>query len=389
MRIAHAKLFVLACVLAVAVSQASLTAEAAEVGNIEVCYYCGVGSEAANFFQGVQDGPIFKINNFTSAPLTNIEFAANGDTYHVGTIAALGNVILLPGVSNDGGTHASGAFWFVTGSLRDTSEEGPNSNSTPFVLNAVAGGESATTGTFTPATSVQAKSNDGTVTNIDFLGGPGDNDRPCDNCYGPDVVATINTAATPPAPTITSLQPNSLDAGSAAFTLTVTGSNFVSGDTVDWNGIQLTTTYVSSAKLTAKVPATDVAAAGSAAVTVVDTAADGVASAPALFAIPLTSIVIGSQTIKSASSEYSITLTLENTGFHTAKDIALTGAYLATTETSTTLPIDIASLAPSGVKAVTLSFPSSVGKAGVKRFLSLYGSYIGGGISLTSLETLP
>jgi len=366
-----------------------LTAEAEEVGNIEVCYYCGVGSDAANFFQGVKDGPIFKINNLTSAPLTNVEFTANGDTYHVGTIAALGNVILLPGVSNDGGTHTSGAFWFVTGSIRDTSEEGPNSNTTPFVLNAVAGGESVTTDTFTPATSVQATSNDGTVKNINFLGGPGDNDGPCENCYGPDIVATINTAVTPPAPTITSLLPTSLNAGSAAFVLTVTGSKFVSGDTVEWNGIPLTTTYVSASKLTAKVPATDVAAAGSAAVTVVDTAADGVASAPVLFTIPLTSIVISSQTIKSAASEYSITLTLENTGFQTAKDIALTGAYLATTETSTTIPIDIAALAPKGVKAVTLSFPSSVGKAGVQRYLLVYGSYAGGGISLTSLETLP
>jgi hypothetical protein len=38
---------------------------------------------------------------------------------------------------------------------------------------------------------------------------------------------------------------------------------------------------------------------------------------------------------------------------------------------------------------VTLSFPSSVGKAGDERYLLLDGSYAGGGISLSSLETLP
>ena len=174
-------------------------AHAAEVGNIEVCYYCGVGSDAANFSQGVQDGPIFEINDLTSTALTNVTFTADGDTYNVGTVGALSSVILIPGVSNDGGTHAAGAFWQVTGGILDTSDDGPNSNSTQFELNALFGGVSATTGIFTPATSIQALSNDGSVSDISFLGGPGNNDGPCNNCYGPDVVATIdtNSSATP------------------------------------------------------------------------------------------------------------------------------------------------------------------------------------------------
>lgn len=187
-------------------------------------------------------------------------------------------------------------------------------------------------------------------------------------------------------PSIASLQLNSLDAGSAAFTLTVNGANFVSGDTVDWNGIPLTTTFVSSSKLTAKVSAAEVEAAGSAAVTVVD---GSKASNSALFAIPLTSIVIKSQSIKTAATGYSITLTLSNSGVDAATDISLTGAYLATSPTSTSLPVDIASIAAGGTKTVTLSFPSSAGKAGEQEYLLLYGSYAGGGISLSSLVTFP
>jgi hypothetical protein len=193
----------------------------------------------------------------------------------------------------------------------------------------------------------------------------------------------------PVPPSISSLQPNSLDAGSAAFTLTVNGSQFVNGDTVEWNSVPLATTYESSSKLTAKVSAAEVAAAGSAAVTVVNTAGGKVASNPALFTIPLTSIVINSQTIKTVSGGYSITLNLRNSGFKPAMNISLNGGYLATSETLTPLPVDIASIAAGGTKTVTLSFPSAAGKAGEEEYLLLYGSYVGGGITLSSVETLP
>ena len=182
----------LAIGVAAAVGAMTLPAVAMEVGNIEVCYNCGTGSDASNFFQGVQDGPIFEINNLTSTSLTNVLFTANGDTYNVGTIAGLANVVLIPGVSNDGGTHTG--FWRVFGFILDTSDSGPNDNTTPFDLTALFGATSATTGTFTPATSLQASSNDNTITvGINFLGGGPASDGACNDCYGPDIVATINT----------------------------------------------------------------------------------------------------------------------------------------------------------------------------------------------------
>lgn len=203
-----------------------------------------------------------------------------------------------------------------------------------------------------------------------------------------DIVLNAISLANAGVPTIASLQPGSLDAGSAALTLTVNGSKFDTDDTVEWNGVPMATTFVSASKLTAKVSAADVGSAGSAAVTVVE-AADGATSKPALFTIPLTSIVIASQAIKTESGGYSITLTLKNSGFNAATDVSLTGACLGTTATSSALPIDITSIAPNGSKTVTLNFPASAGKAGTQEFLLLYGSYAGGGFSLSSLETLP
>ena len=75
-------------------------------------------------------------------------------------------------------------------------------------------------------------------------------------------------APPPSTPTLSSLSPSSAPAGSAGFTLTVTGTNFVSGSTVLWNGAARTTSFAGSTQLSAAIPASDVATAGSATVTV-------------------------------------------------------------------------------------------------------------------------
>jgi hypothetical protein len=73
-----------------------------------------------------------------------------------------------------------------------------------------------------------------------------------------------------PLPTISSLSPASASAGGAAFTLTVSGSNYGSGATVVyWNSTALTTTYVNSAEVMAAVPASLITSPGSVSVTVV------------------------------------------------------------------------------------------------------------------------
>lgn len=69
-------------------------------------------------------------------------------------------------------------------------------------------------------------------------------------------------------PSLSSLSPGSANAGSSAFTLTVSGTNFYSGSVVKWNGAARTTTYVSGSQLTASISAADVATAGVATITV-------------------------------------------------------------------------------------------------------------------------
>ena len=56
-----------------------------------------------------------------------------------------------------------------------------------------------------------------------------------------------------PTPVVTSISPNMKMAGSATFTITVTGLNFNSSSKVFWNGVELPTSYVSATRLVATV----------------------------------------------------------------------------------------------------------------------------------------
>jgi Abnormal spindle-like microcephaly-assoc'd, ASPM-SPD-2-Hydin/FG-GAP-like repeat len=64
------------------------------------------------------------------------------------------------------------------------------------------------------------------------------------------------------------LIPQAAQPGSAGFTLTVDGAGFVNGSVVSWNGSPRSTTFISPAKVTAAINASDVATAGTASVTV-------------------------------------------------------------------------------------------------------------------------
>ena len=81
------------------------------------------------------------------------------------------------------------------------------------------------------------------------------------------------------------LMPDAVKPGGTGFTLTVNGTGFVSGATVDWNGSLLKTTFVSSSQLTASVPASDIATAGTASVTVVNPSPGGGTSNVVFFSI--------------------------------------------------------------------------------------------------------
>ena len=86
---------------------------------------------------------------------------------------------------------------------------------------------------------------------------------------GGDAVIQVSwTGAGTPGPTLSAITPSSATAGGAAFTLVADGANFASGATVLWNGAARGTTVVSATRVTATIPAGDIAVAGSAAVAV-------------------------------------------------------------------------------------------------------------------------
>ncbi|HKV06048.1 MAG TPA: IPT/TIG domain-containing protein [Candidatus Acidoferrales bacterium] len=88
-----------------------------------------------------------------------------------------------------------------------------------------------------------------------------------------------------PKPAISSLSPSSATHGGASFTLTVVGTDFVQTSVVQWNGTALATTFLSGTELEAQVPASDIASAGSATVTVMNPMPGGGTSAGSMFTI--------------------------------------------------------------------------------------------------------
>ena len=120
---------------------------------------------------------------------------------------------------------------------------------------------SALTTTFVSATQVKA------AVPAALLSGPGTVSVTVNTASGTSAGAAF-TINPPPPPSITSLSPSSVTSGGAAFTLIVYGTKFVSGAVVNWNGGALTTTLVSATQVKAAVPASLIATAGTASVTV-------------------------------------------------------------------------------------------------------------------------
>ncbi|MBI2686890.1 MAG: choice-of-anchor D domain-containing protein [Acidobacteria bacterium] len=91
------------------------------------------------------------------------------------------------------------------------------------------------------------------------------------------------SAVSNPLPVLDTFVPAAVSAGGGAFALTVTGSRFVSGSTVNWNGTARTTTFVSVTELRAAIAAADIVAPGSIEITVTSPAPGGGKSAGKIF----------------------------------------------------------------------------------------------------------
>jgi len=95
----------------------------------------------------------------------------------------------------------------------------------------------------------------------------------------------VSPVASNPVPVLASLSPVDATTGGAGFTLSVNGSNFINGSTVRWNGVNRTTTVVSATRLTAAIPASDIAASSTAQITVFSPAPGGGTSSAQPFVV--------------------------------------------------------------------------------------------------------
>jgi hypothetical protein len=89
---------------------------------------------------------------------------------------------------------------------------------------------------------------------------------------GLSLACGYSAKTTPPVagnvPAITTLAPNNMAAGGAAFSLTVNGTTFNADAVVNWGGVAQTSHYVSANQLTADIPATAIATSATVHVTV-------------------------------------------------------------------------------------------------------------------------
>ena len=164
-----------------------------------------------------------------------------------------------------------------------------------------------------------------------------------------------------PAPSVTSLSPNSGAAGGAAFTVTVSGSNFISSSTVDWNGSARQTTVTSGTSLQAAITAADIATAGTASLTVSNPAPGGGTSSPLIFTInnPVPAVTSIAPSALVAGSP-ALALTVTGSNFSSTSTVQWNGSPRTTTFVSSTSlqsAISAADIATPGTASVTVTNP--------------------------------
>jgi hypothetical protein len=101
--------------------------------------------------------------------------------------------------------------------------------------------------------------------------------------YSDDVTFTVYSSN--PVPAIADLYPSVVAAGGSSFTLTVTGTNFVAGAVVNFNGAARATTVVNEFEVLATITTPDISTAGAYSVTVTNPAPGGGTSNASTFSV--------------------------------------------------------------------------------------------------------
>ena len=179
--------------------------------------------------------------------------------------------------------------------------------------------------------------------------------------------STVNVTVTNPLPSVVSVSPSSVTAGSAAVSLTVTGTGFVSTSKVTFNGVALPSAFVNPTTITATVPSALTAAAGSYPVAVVNLAPGGGVSSTVAFSVvnPAPALTaVNPNTAVAGSADVAVTLT--GSSFMTTSVVTFNGTAIATTyvdPANLTATVPATLLATAGNYAVVVVNPAPGGGA--------------------------
>jgi hypothetical protein len=182
---------------------------------------------------------------------------------------------------------------------------------------------------------------------------------------GASPIAVLTIAPPSQTPVLTSVTPSSIVAGSPDTTIIIDGTGLVTGSTVQWNGTNLPTSPYFAGSLTAVVPASDLATAGTASVTVSSpTANPSLSNALSINittppAPTLAQIYPGGGPIDTATA-----ITLSGTGFTPLTAVEVNGAtipsvFVGSTQITCTIPAS--SVATPGNVNITVTTPAPGG----------------------------
>jgi hypothetical protein len=166
-----------------------------------------------------------------------------------------------------------------------------------------------------------------------------------------------------PSVTIAGISPGYATAGDPNTSLIVSGSGFVSGSVVNFNGKALPTSYVSSTRVDTVIQASSLTLAGSFPVTVTNPAPGGGTSAPASFEVryPAPKITVINPSTAAAGSA-ALTITVTGTGFVSSQsqiqidNLPTATTFVSTTQLKATIPgSSLATAGTLSIKVVTAS----------------------------------
>jgi len=293
--------------------------------------------------------------NFISSSVVNFAGSARTTTYVSSTqvtASILASDLLTAGIYNitvtnpsPGGATSNAQLFNVNNPVSTTTSISPTSksigasaftltvNGTNFVSTSVVNfAGSARTTTFVSATQLTASILVGDLTVAGIYDIVVTNPTPGGGTSNSQTF-TVNN----PAPTTTSISPSSKILDALAFTMTVSGTNFISGSVVLFDGSSRTTNFVSSTELSVSILASDLLIAGTYPITVENPSPGGGTSNAQTFTVgnPVPTTTSISPMFKNVG-DTGFTLTVNGTGFLPDTFVKFDGVAKTTTYVSAT-----------------------------------------------------